>query len=157
MVETRSKADGPAEGARHWVARCGRQLSAAPARFSYVIPNEHDIKAGYTEVLTAVAVNHPERPHAEIPWAHEGEVDPWPGDVDVMLREIGWDYADLDYVVYLVPKNEYRPLAELGIRGPKERGRQNFAATPDEVARVRAVMSGQHAAKVTRQSNGLPG
>ena len=126
------------------------------ARFSYVIPSEHDIEAGYTEVLTAVAVYHPERPYAEIPWADAGEVDPCPGDVDTMLREIGWDYADLDCVVYLVPKNEYRPLVDLGIRGPKERGWKDFAATPDEVTKVRAVMSGQHASKVTCQSGGAP-
>jgi hypothetical protein len=109
-----------------------------------VVPSDEDLKAGYTEVLTAVAVHHAERPPAKIPWAHPGEVDLWPAEIDSMLQEIGeWDNKDHDYVVYLVPVDEYHPLDERGILGPSELGWKDFAATPDEEAKVRAAMSGR--------------
>jgi hypothetical protein len=121
-----------------------------------MVPSEEDVKAGYTEVLTAVAVHHAEHPRAEVPWACPGEVDLWPAEIDSMLREIGgWDNHDLDYVVYLVPKDEYRPLDEMGIRGPSELGWKYFAATPGEMARVRAAMPGHDATQKTRENGDL--
>jgi hypothetical protein len=106
-------------------------------------PSEEDIKAGYTEVLTAVAVYHCERPHTKVPWAHPRQVDLWSAEIDSMVREIdGWDRRDHDYVVYLVPGDEYRRLDEMGIRGPLEVGWIDFAATPHEMEKVRAAMPG---------------
>jgi hypothetical protein len=125
------------------------------ARFSCMVPSDEDVKAGYTEVLTAVAVHHAERPRAEVPWAQPGGVDLWPGEIDGMLREIGeWDNRDHDYVVYLVPADEYHPLDEMGIRGLSELGWKDFAATPDEMAKVRAAMSGRDNLPASHENGG---
>jgi hypothetical protein len=104
------------------------------------LTNDEDIEAGYTEILTAVAVHHLERPRVKVPWARVGEAGLGSADMDRMLRRIHrWERYNIDYVVYLVPADEYRPLDEMGIWGPEELDWEEFATTPEQVVRVRAA------------------
>jgi hypothetical protein len=61
-----------------------------------------------------------------------------PGDIDRWLLELpGWDQTDIHYQVYVVPEDQYRPLASLGITGLRELGTFEFLATREAVAKVR--------------------
>src|SRR5258708_31483486 len=86
-------------------------------------PNEHDIKAGYTKMLMAVAVRHfPRLGPGEVPWPDWGRVGiDYQHEVYAWLRSLpDWEDGDMNYAVYIVSPQDYRPLAKLGIPGIKE-------------------------------------
>ncbi|HYZ55321.1 MAG TPA: hypothetical protein VE733_17715 [Streptosporangiaceae bacterium] len=97
-------------------------------------------------------------PHADVPWAHVGDLDFSPPGMHRWLeKEVpGWEDKDVNYAPYLVPAEEYRPLHELGVTKPKELDCQDFPATPEQVAAVRAVM-GKRALRRRGYSPALPG
>ena len=64
----------------------------------------------------------------------------WPYDLDKWLRDLpDWQDHDINYRIYVVPEEEYRPLYELKIAGIKELGRRDFLVTAEQLASVRAA------------------
>ena len=99
-----------------------------------LVPSDADVEAGFTEVLTAVAVFHGERePWAKVPWAHAADAGfQLPGEVWNWLRRLdGWERKFED-VLYLVPEADYVPLNEL-----RPGDRRNLARTTSPPPRNR--------------------
>lgn len=109
-----------------------------------ITPNEHDAAAGFTEVLTAVAIRRfPDVPAGEPPWTDSASAGiSWPAEVDRWLNGLpDWYEHDVNYMVCLVPEEDYRPLYQLRIPGLEELSTFDFLATKEEVANVRAAIA----------------
>lgn len=46
----------------------------------------------------------------------------------------------MEYALYLVPRDDYMPLREHGVRKPRELDTMDIATTPERVAEVRVVI-----------------
>lgn len=104
------------------------------------------MEAGYTRTLIAVAVRHfPEVAADQVPWPDWGRVKiPMPYEVDNWLRGLpDWEQGDMNYLLYIVPPEEYKPLTELKIRGVKELDALEFHATEGQVAAARGAFDDQ--------------
>jgi len=105
-------------------------------------PNEHDVAAGFTETMIAVAVRHYEDwPDHDLPWVDLGSAGiGWHWSFDSWLRDLpDWSHGDLRYLLYVVPEADYRPLSDFRIRGYLELDTKPFLATKEDVAKVRAA------------------
>jgi hypothetical protein len=107
-------------------------------------PTEPDAVAGYTETLIAVAVRYPEHgPHGQVPWAHIGSAGiDVPGDLWTWLRNLpDWESGNVNYVVYIVPEADYRPIYELDVPAVMELDTFQFLATVEEMDAVRSAIA----------------
>jgi hypothetical protein len=104
-------------------------------------PDKHDVAAGFTETLIAVAVRRYEGwPDHKLPWVDIGSAGiGWNWSFDKWLKELpDWD-EDLHYILLVVPEADYQPLSNFKIQGYKELDTLPFLATKEDVAKVIAA------------------
>ena len=77
-----------------------------------------------------------------MPWAHAGEVVfRFLATSDTWVRNLpDWEEHTMEYALYLVPRDDYMPLREHGVRKPRELDTMDIATTPERVAEVRVVI-----------------
>lgn len=77
---------------------------------------------------------YPPRPKG---WADIADVDIYPSEINQEFRKYGINDSLFDHNLYVVPKDDYDPSQEPS--GYKTFGPIEFEATPNEIAKMRAI------------------